>query len=286
MATTTNYGWTTPDDTALVKDGAAAIRTLGTSVDTTTKNLNPSTTLGDIEYRSSTANTNTRLGIGSSGQNLSVVAGVPSWTASATSVLTTTGDTLYASAANTLARLGIGTSGQFLTVSGGLPAWATVATGGMTLLASGTLSGATTSISSISGSYNNLQLIINDFYPSTASGMKLRLNSATTGYLGSGTYNAAGSAGVGSSYTDQIANLNTLAASSQKNVIVLDLYDYANTTAYKFFNYYNGMIDSSSTEITSTLSGRLNTTSAITSINIITNSGTWSAGSYKLYGVK
>jgi len=79
MATTTNYGWTTPDDTALVKDGAAAIRTLGSSVDTTTKNLNPSTTLGDIEYRSSTANTNTRLGIGTTGQVLTVAGGVPSW---------------------------------------------------------------------------------------------------------------------------------------------------------------------------------------------------------------
>jgi hypothetical protein len=79
MATTTNYGWTTPDDTALVKDGAAAIRTLGTSVDTTTKALNPSTTLGDVEYRSSTANTNTRLGIGSTGQVLTVSGGVPSW---------------------------------------------------------------------------------------------------------------------------------------------------------------------------------------------------------------
>jgi hypothetical protein len=79
MATTTNYGWTTPDDTALVKDGAAAIRTLGSSVDTTTKALNPSTTLGDIEYRSSTANTNTRLGIGTSGQVLLVSGGVPAW---------------------------------------------------------------------------------------------------------------------------------------------------------------------------------------------------------------
>jgi len=79
MATTTNYGWTTPDDTALVKDGASAIRSLGTSVDTTTKNLNPSTTLGDIEYRSSTANTNTRLAIGTTGQVLTVAAGVPSW---------------------------------------------------------------------------------------------------------------------------------------------------------------------------------------------------------------
>jgi hypothetical protein len=83
MATTTNYGWTTPDDTALVKDGAAAIRTLGTSVDTTTKALNPSTTLGDIEYRSSTANTNTRLGIGSTGNVLTVAGGVPTWAAPA-----------------------------------------------------------------------------------------------------------------------------------------------------------------------------------------------------------
>lgn len=79
MATTTNYGWTTPDDTALVKDGASAIRSLGTSIDTTTKNLNPSTTLGDIEYRSSTANTNTRLGIGTTGQVLTVSGGVPAW---------------------------------------------------------------------------------------------------------------------------------------------------------------------------------------------------------------
>lgn len=81
MATTTNYGWVTPDDTSLVKDGAAAIRTLGSSVDTTTKALNPSTTLGDIEYRSATANTNTRLGIGSTGQVLTVAGGVPTWAA-------------------------------------------------------------------------------------------------------------------------------------------------------------------------------------------------------------
>jgi len=79
MATTTNYGWETPDDTDLVKDGAAAIRTLGSSVDTTTKNLNPQTTLGDLAFRSATSNVNTRLGIGSAGQVLTVAAGVPSW---------------------------------------------------------------------------------------------------------------------------------------------------------------------------------------------------------------
>jgi len=86
MATTTNYAWETPDDTDLVKDGAAAIRTLGSSIDTTTKALNPSTTLGDVEYRSSTANTNTRLGIGSTGQVLTVAGGVPSWASPAGSM--------------------------------------------------------------------------------------------------------------------------------------------------------------------------------------------------------
>lgn len=90
MATTTNYGWTTPDDTALVKDGASAIRSLGTSVDTTTKNLNPETTLGDIAYRSSTANVKTRLGIGSTGQVLTVAGGVPSWANAAGGVSTAT----------------------------------------------------------------------------------------------------------------------------------------------------------------------------------------------------
>jgi len=39
MATTTNFGWSTPDDTAYVKDGAAAMRTLGSSVDTSMADL-------------------------------------------------------------------------------------------------------------------------------------------------------------------------------------------------------------------------------------------------------
>lgn len=35
MATTTNYSWSTPDDTALVSAGASAIRTLGSAIDST-----------------------------------------------------------------------------------------------------------------------------------------------------------------------------------------------------------------------------------------------------------
>jgi hypothetical protein len=88
MPTTTNYGWTTPADTDLVKDGASAIRTLGNGVDTTVKALNPETTLGDISYRSSTSNTKTRLAIGTSGQVLTVSSGVPAWTTLASGGMT------------------------------------------------------------------------------------------------------------------------------------------------------------------------------------------------------
>ena len=81
MATTTNYGWDTPDDTDLVKDGAAAIRTLGSSVDTTTKNLNPQTTTGALAFRSATSDVNTALTIGTNGQLLRVNSGAtaPEW---------------------------------------------------------------------------------------------------------------------------------------------------------------------------------------------------------------
>jgi hypothetical protein len=137
MATTTNYSWTTPDDTALVKDGAAAIRTLGSSIDTTTKNLNPSTTLGDIEYRSSTANTNTRLGIGTAGQLLRVNSGAsaPEWAT-------------------------ISTGGMTLINTGGT-----------------TLTGASVTIGSIPATYNYLKLIVENPLPATDNDfLTLRVN--------------------------------------------------------------------------------------------------------------
>jgi hypothetical protein len=44
VATTTNFGWTTPDNTGYVKDGALAIRTLGSAIDTSLVDLKGGTT--------------------------------------------------------------------------------------------------------------------------------------------------------------------------------------------------------------------------------------------------
>jgi hypothetical protein len=52
------------------------------------KALQPGTTLGDLAYSSATANTNTRLGIGTTNQVLSVVGGVPAWATAAAGGMT------------------------------------------------------------------------------------------------------------------------------------------------------------------------------------------------------
>ena len=137
MANTTNYNWETPDDTDLVKDGAAAIRTLGSSIDTTTKNLNPQTTTGALAYRSATANVNTALPIGTAGQVLRVNSGAtaPEWATTADQTpLTTKGDLFGFDTAD--ARIPIGTNGHILTADStqslGLK-WAAPAGGGKVL---------------------------------------------------------------------------------------------------------------------------------------------------------
>jgi len=48
MPNTTNYGWATPADTDLVKNGANAIRTLGNAIDTTTEDNYMLTLMGAL----------------------------------------------------------------------------------------------------------------------------------------------------------------------------------------------------------------------------------------------
>lgn len=97
MATTTNFGWETPDDTDLVKDGAAAIRTLGGAIDTSLVDLKGGTT-GQVLSKAS----NTDMDF--------------SWTSvDPLTILDAKGDLISATAADTPARLAVGTNGQVLT---------------------------------------------------------------------------------------------------------------------------------------------------------------------------
>jgi hypothetical protein len=247
MATTTNYGWTTPDDTALVKDGAAAIRTLGSSVDTTTKALNPSTTLGDIEYRSSTANTNTRLGIG--------------------------------------------TTGQVLTVAGGVPSWATVAGGGMTLISTTNLTGSEVSLTSIPATYNELLVIIRNPELSGEGQIRARFNADTTSgrYTTNNNTNTSQMAGSTNSFGNDLMSLSNLQdATDNQGFVYWQIPDYANTTTWKMtFNYTmtNDTTTGTSWKMWNGFNA-YNQTGAISSIQVFVDSGTFTAGTILLYGVK
>jgi len=84
------------------------------------------TASGDLIYGTGSSTVG-RIGIGSTGQYLTVSGGIPTWSNLPsylpTNTLTTNGDLLTYNSGNT--RLGIGSSGQVLTVVGGLPSWQT-----------------------------------------------------------------------------------------------------------------------------------------------------------------
>lgn len=111
------------------------------------------TTKGDLLSR--TTATLARLPIGSNNQSLladsTTTTGIK-WGDSATSVLTTTGDLLYASAANTLARKAIGATGDVLTVTGGVPVWAAPAVPNLNL----TIDAKTADYTFVAGDVNKL----------------------------------------------------------------------------------------------------------------------------------
>jgi len=248
MATTTNYAWETPDDTDLVKDGAAAIRTLGSSVDTTTKALNPSTTLGDLEYRSSTANTNTRLGIGTTGQILTVAGGVPTWAAPAAggglTLLSTT--SLSGSASTTVSSISQSYKNLHIYVKNFYPATAS--------LINMRLNGQTGSI------YN---------YTYDDAGTNT-FNDAMVNSIRNASLLYNGTAGYGD---------GTIAANA-----TLIINDYTDTASTKTFQWFGGGVWSPITNITAWDGGGVYMgNSAITSVTTFMGSN-FSSGTMYIYG--
>jgi hypothetical protein len=122
MATSPIYSWPEPDNTDLVKNGALAIRTLGDAIDTT---------MGTMVAKT---------------------------------IVDAKGDIIAATAADTVSRLAVGANNTVLTADSaqatGLK-WATPAGGGgMTLLSTTSLSGTSTTVSSIDQTYTDLVLYI------------------------------------------------------------------------------------------------------------------------------
>jgi hypothetical protein len=267
MATTTpNFGWSVPTSSDLVKNGATAIETLGDSIDASLVDLKGGTT-GQVLAKA----TNTDMDF--------------TWTTSSagmTNPMTTTGDTIYSSSGSTPARLGIGTTGQVLTVSGGVPTWATAGGGGgMTLLSTTTLSGTSTAISSISGAYNNLFVLV--YGITGASAGQFRLNGDTTGVYASTWF--SDSATTTQAIDNATLRWNSGNAVSGNITQAYTIYNYASTASVKPVSQSGGFMNTT-TGFSNTTSGFKNTTSAITSITITSDGASFTAGTVLIYGVK
>lgn len=273
MATTTNYGWETPDDTDLVKDGASAIRTLGSSIDTTLK--------------------------------AQIDAQIPD------SIFDAKGDLLSATAADTPARLAVGTNGQYLkansATSTGLE-WADVSAGGMTLIQETTASALSSlSFTSIPSTYTDLVLVWQGVYHSASSTLfDIRLNndSGSNYYYSQKFCNPGVSTFYGTTTVVGYGSGQDMALFSKDNNItstdlhkstqgIFIVHNYSSTTKVKYTTYNTRYWNVPNGDIFGHLQSSTiwNSTAAVTSIDIFrgTGSGTFSNAtntSIRLYGVK
>jgi hypothetical protein len=275
MATTTpNFGWVVPTSTDLVKDGATAIETLGDSIDASLLDLKGGTS-GQVLKKNSNTDMDFVWGTDSAGM---------------TNPMTTTGDTIYSSSGSTPARLGIGSTNQVLTVSGGIPAWSTPSSGSMTQIATGTLSGSSVAITSIPDTYYDLRLVFRGAYTNQDGfPIYVRFNGDSNANRHIATRNSAGS-NIAFEATRSACTANQDSSTGTGAFTTITFSDYANTSTWKTFDSKCSIANFETTPtnavIQTTILGAYNQTGAISSLTLLPDSGTFTGGTYILYGVK
>lgn len=297
MPSTTNFGWTTPADTDLVKDGASAIRTLGNGIDTSFVDLKGGTT-GQVLAKA----TNTDLDftwVTSAGDIEGVSAGVgisgggTSGTVTITNSMATAidakGDLVVGTGADTFSRLGVGTNNQVLSADSSTATglkWATVSSGGFTELATGSLSGQTTTISSISGSYRNLYIRVEDLVTSGNVNVFLRFNSDNATNYRYVSMNSRDGTSTGSGADSGLVVATTVNSTGTDQSFVANIYNYSQSVSYKVVDFTSLVLSPiSSASITAyTGGGGWVNTAAINSISIIAGSTATLTGTYYIYG--
>ena len=212
-------------------------------------------------------------------------------TNSMATAMTTKGDLVPATGSAAFARLGVGSNNQVLTADSAAATgmkWATPAGGGgMTLLSTTSLSGATTTISSIDQTYTQLFMTIEGVTNATGDGA-FRINPNGADTVQQITINGNNNTVTTTAdYGGKITTTASLARANAGNGLSCLIDNYASTSGRKAFLLYGGFINSSSAFGTVNAGGYINTpTSGITSLVFSNVGGNLSTGTVYLYGVK
>lgn len=249
---------------------------------------------GDIV--TATANdTPARLAVGTNDQRLVAASGEATGlkyvSDTQNTVVDAKGDLIVGTAADTVARLAVGTNGHTLvadsTQTTGLAWSAPAGGGGLTLLSTTTLSGTSTTISVSASSYVNLMVIGQDIQYNGNDYGYIEIN-ATANQMSSvfsNTYTSGTDTGFvgGSDLNMTYAPANT---GNNKNGFLLNIYNCANTTTNKPFNFINSFTDSSSRRNHKQQAGQITLTAAISELRFYTSGSSFGGGTIKVYGVK
>jgi hypothetical protein len=211
--------------------------------------------------------------------------------------ITTSGDLIQGTGSGTFARLATGTSGQFLTTNGTTNSWtaAPAATKNFSLLNAGgtTLSGASTTISGISGMDSLYILYVAAANATTSATTFLRYNGLSTGiyaYAGTTgqnptTYAATDNQNAESATAATSIPLAQFAASAGSTVKGGLLIQGCNTAGVKIFEGVSGtQATSQVNSINRSTTGAINSTATCSSIVLHTGSGSFSGGTIYVYG--